>query len=102
MIPTDKLLFVQSSFYLVGPRLLSSFLFSLGLFAKALTGVDVKDLITKIGSSAGSAPAAGASSAGGGAAPAEEEKKGKCQVHERKRRVSVKFMKFLVLYSQRM
>nr|AID68562.1 ribosomal protein p1 [Cerebratulus lacteus] len=45
-----------------------------GLFAKALTGVDVKELITKIGSSAGSAPAAGAGAAAAGA-PAEEEKK---------------------------
>lgn len=30
-----------------------------GLFAKALEGVNVKDLITKIGSGVGSAPAAG-------------------------------------------
>ncbi|GFO28942.1 60S acidic ribosomal protein p1 [Plakobranchus ocellatus] len=36
-----------------------------GLFAKALEGMNVKDLITNVGSSAGAAPAAG-----GGAAPA--------------------------------
>ena len=30
-----------------------------GLFAKALEGVNVKDLITKIGSGVGSAPAGG-------------------------------------------
>merc|ERR1719245_2678902 len=39
-----------------------------GLFAKALEGVDIKDLITNIGSGVGAAPA-------GGAAPAAEEKK---------------------------
>ncbi|KAK3774858.1 hypothetical protein RRG08_008407 [Elysia crispata] len=39
-----------------------------GLFAKALDGMNVKDLITNIGSSAGAAPAAG-----GGAAPAAAE-----------------------------
>ncbi|XP_064652490.1 large ribosomal subunit protein P1-like [Lineus longissimus] len=43
-----------------------------GLFAKALTDVNVKELVTKIGSSAGSGPAAGA---GAAAAPVEEEKK---------------------------
>ena len=42
------------------------------LFAKALTGVNVKDLITKVGSAAAAAPAAPAASA---AAPAAEEKK---------------------------
>ena len=45
------------------------------LFAKALSGIEVKDLITKIGSSAGSAGAAAPGGAGG-AAPAEEAKKG--------------------------
>jgi len=40
-----------------------------GLFAKALEGVDIKELITNIGSGAGAAPAAG------GAAPAAEAKK---------------------------
>ena len=45
-----------------------------GLFAKALEGVDIKDLITNIGSGVGAAPAAGAPAAGG-AAPAAEEKK---------------------------
>ncbi|XP_043464002.1 60S acidic ribosomal protein P1-like [Leptopilina heterotoma] len=51
-----------------------------GLFAKALEGVNVKELITKIGSGVGAAPAAGgaaaaAAPAGGDAAPAKEEKK---------------------------
>merc|ERR1712154_203804 len=39
------------------------------LFAKALTGCNVKELISSVGSGAGAAPAAG------GAAPAAEEKK---------------------------
>lgn len=53
-----------------------------GLFAKALEGVNVKELITNIGSGVGAAPAAGAAApAAGGAAPAaaapekKEEKK---------------------------
>ena len=47
-----------------------------GLFAKALEGVDIKDLITNIGSGVGAAPAAGgAAPAAGGAAPAAEAKK---------------------------
>jgi len=50
-----------------------------GLFAKALESCDIKDLITKIGSGAGAAPAAAAAApaAGGAAAPAakKEEKK---------------------------
>ena len=41
------------------------------LFAKALTGVNVKDLITKVGSAAAAAPAGPAAAA----APAAEEKK---------------------------
>jgi len=41
------------------------------LFAKALSGVNVKDLITKVGSAAASAPAATTAAA----APAAEEKK---------------------------
>ncbi|XP_073841727.1 large ribosomal subunit protein P1-like [Musca autumnalis] len=45
-----------------------------GLFAKALEGVNVKDLITNIGSGAGAAPAAAAAPASG-AAPAAEAKK---------------------------
>uniref|UniRef100_A0A2M3ZYE2 Large ribosomal subunit protein P1 n=1 Tax=Anopheles triannulatus TaxID=58253 RepID=A0A2M3ZYE2_9DIPT len=48
-----------------------------GLFAKALEGIDVKSLITSIGSGVGSgggAPAAGGAAAGG-AAPAAAEKK---------------------------
>merc|ERR1712179_778406 len=45
-----------------------------GLFSRALEGVNVKELITNVGSSAGSGPAPAAA---GGAAPAEakEEKK---------------------------
>ncbi|XP_048005309.1 large ribosomal subunit protein P1 [Cydia fagiglandana] len=51
-----------------------------GLFAKALEGVNVRELITNIGSGVGAAPAAGApaAAAAGAAAPAEaakEEKK---------------------------
>ena len=45
-----------------------------GLFAKALEGINVKDLITNIGSGAGAAPAAGGAPAGD-AAPAAEAKK---------------------------
>ncbi|XP_050309832.1 60S acidic ribosomal protein P1 [Anthonomus grandis grandis] len=41
-----------------------------GLFAKALEGVNIKELITNIGSGAGAAPAAAASAPAGGAAPA--------------------------------
>ncbi|KAJ4994247.1 60s Acidic ribosomal protein [Stagonosporopsis vannaccii] len=50
------------------------------LFAKALEGKDVKDLLLNVGSGGGAAPAAGAAAggagaaAGGDAAPAEEEK----------------------------
>merc|ERR1712002_364302 len=44
------------------------------LFAGALKDVDVRSLITNIGSGVGSGPAAGGA-AGGDAAPAEEEKK---------------------------
>ncbi|KAJ4423684.1 60S acidic ribosomal protein P1 [Gnomoniopsis sp. IMI 355080] len=43
------------------------------LFAKALEGKDVKDLLTNVGSGGGAAPAAGGAAAGG-AAPAEEAK----------------------------
>jgi len=48
-----------------------------GLFASALTGVDVAGLITNIGSGVGSgaAPAAGGAAAAGEAAPAAEAKK---------------------------
>ncbi|RYP02750.1 hypothetical protein DL764_005624 [Monosporascus ibericus] len=48
------------------------------LFAKALEGKDVKDLLSNVGSGAGgaAAPAAGGAAAGGDAAPeAKEEKK---------------------------
>merc|ERR1712179_659407 len=50
-----------------------------GLFARALEGVNVKELITNVGSSAGSAPAAGgaapAADAGAAKPEAKEEKK---------------------------
>ena len=50
-----------------------------GLFAKALEGVNVKELITNIGSGVGAAPATGAPTAAAPtsaeAAPAKEEKK---------------------------
>ena len=46
-----------------------------GLFAKALEGVNVKDLITNIGSGVGAAPAGAAAPAAGGDAPAAEAKK---------------------------
>merc|ERR1712002_29965 len=41
------------------------------LFAKALAGINIRDLITNVGSAVGAAPAAGG---GGGGAPASEEK----------------------------
>ncbi|KPJ17779.1 60S acidic ribosomal protein P1 [Papilio machaon] len=51
-----------------------------GLFAKALEGVNVRDLITNIGSGVGAAPAPGGAPAAASAAapssePAKEEKK---------------------------
>merc|ERR1712121_318058 len=57
------------------------------LFAKALSSVDVRDLITNVGSAVGSAPAAAAAApaAGGGAAaaePAKEEKKAESESDE--------------------
>lgn len=56
------------------------------LFAKALEGKDVKDLLTNVGSGGGAAPAAagavaGGAAAGGDAAPAEEEKKEEGKSH---------------------
>ncbi|XP_041361440.1 60S acidic ribosomal protein P1-like [Gigantopelta aegis] len=45
------------------------------LFAKALDGINVKDLITNIGSAAGSAPAAGAGPAAAAAPEAKKEEK---------------------------
>ncbi|OXU30889.1 hypothetical protein TSAR_002610 [Trichomalopsis sarcophagae] len=56
-----------------------------GLFAKALEGINVKDLITKIGSGVGSAPAGGAPAAAAGAAaeaPAAKEEKKKEEPEE--------------------
>jgi len=45
------------------------------LFARALTGVNVKDLITKAGSSAAAAPAPAAAAAAAPAAAAKKEEK---------------------------
>merc|ERR1712179_177146 len=55
-----------------------------GLFARALEGVNVKELITNVGSSAGSAPAAG----GGGAAPAADAGAAKPEAKEEKKEES--------------
>ncbi|CAD7079755.1 unnamed protein product [Hermetia illucens] len=46
-----------------------------GLFAKALEGINVKDLITSIGSGVGAAPAGGAAAPAAAAAAAPEAKK---------------------------
>ncbi|KAF2745705.1 hypothetical protein M011DRAFT_446977 [Sporormia fimetaria CBS 119925] len=43
------------------------------LFAKALEGKDVKDLLLNVGSGGGAAPAAGGAAAAGGEAAAEEK-----------------------------
>lgn len=51
-----------------------------GLFAKALEGINIKDLITNIGSGVGAAPAAGGGAvadSGAAAAPAEAKKEEK-------------------------
>lgn len=49
-----------------------------GLFAKALEGINVRDLITNIGSGVSAGPAAaGAAPAAAGAAPAAEKKEEK-------------------------
>lgn len=58
-----------------------------GLFAKALEGVNVKELITNIGSGVGAAPAAGAAAApsaaaGGVAAESKKEEKKKEEPEE--------------------
>ncbi|KAJ3655053.1 hypothetical protein Zmor_014197 [Zophobas morio] len=58
-----------------------------GLFAKSLEGVNIKELITKIGSGVGAAPAAAAASAApaaaaAAAAPAKEEKKKESEPEE--------------------
>ncbi|XP_060525788.1 large ribosomal subunit protein P1 [Cylas formicarius] len=58
-----------------------------GLFAKALEGVNIRELVSNIGSGAGAAPAAaGAAPAGGAtpaaAAPAKEEKKKESEPEE--------------------
>ena len=57
--------------------LLFDFKYVVGLFAKSLDGVNVKDLITNVGSSAGAAPAAGGAPAG----EAPSEKKGKANLY---------------------
>lgn len=46
-----------------------------GLFAKALEGINVKDLITNIGSGVGAGAPSGGAPASGDAAPAAEAKK---------------------------
>merc|ERR1712080_713578 len=45
-----------------------------GLFAKAVGGIDVGNLISNIGAGGGGAPAAGGAAAGGDAGAAEEKK----------------------------
>lgn len=54
------------------------------LFAKALEGKDVKDLLLNVGSGGGAAaaPAAGGAPAADGAAPAEEKKEEKAEEKE--------------------
>ena len=46
-----------------------------GLFAKALDGVDIKEMVSNIGSGAGAAGAAAPAAAAGGAAGGAEEGK---------------------------
>merc|ERR1712029_1233044 len=46
-----------------------------GLFAKCCESVDIKELISNVGSGVGSAPAAGGAAPAGAAAPAAEAKK---------------------------
>ncbi|KAL1454316.1 hypothetical protein WDU94_010588 [Cyamophila willieti] len=53
-----------------------------GLFAKALEGVNVKELISNVGSGAGAAPAAAAPVAAAAAAPAAEAKEDKKKKEE--------------------
>lgn len=56
-----------------------------GLFAKALEGVNIKELITNIGSGVGAAPAgatAAPAAAAAAAAPAKEEKKKESEPEE--------------------
>ncbi|CAB3221012.1 unnamed protein product [Arctia plantaginis] len=53
-----------------------------GLFAKALEGVNVRELITNIGSGVGAAPAVGVAPAAAAAAPAAEAKEEKKKEEE--------------------
>ncbi|XP_071842117.1 large ribosomal subunit protein P1-like [Apostichopus japonicus] len=46
-----------------------------GLFAKALTGIDIGSLISNVGSGSGAAPAAGGGAGDGGAAEEKAEEK---------------------------
>lgn len=46
-----------------------------GLFAKALEGINIKDLISNVGSGVGAAPAAGAAAPAAAAAGAAKEEK---------------------------
>jgi len=52
------------------------------LFARALTGLNVKDLLTKVGSSAAAAPAAAAAAPAAAAGKKEEKKEEKKKVEE--------------------
>ncbi|XP_076437916.1 large ribosomal subunit protein P1-like [Babylonia areolata] len=54
------------------------------LFAKALEGISIKELVSNVGSSAGAAPApaAGGAAPAAGAAPAEEKKEEKKEESE--------------------
>eukprot|EP00745_Piridium_sociabile_P019825 TRINITY_DN30165_c0_g3_i1.p1 TRINITY_DN30165_c0_g3~~TRINITY_DN30165_c0_g3_i1.p1 ORF type:complete len:110 (-),score=43.08 TRINITY_DN30165_c0_g3_i1:96-425(-) len=47
------------------------------LFAKALEGISIKDMVSNVGSSAGAAPAAAPAAAAAAAAPAEAKKEKK-------------------------
>merc|ERR1712168_1096939 len=53
----------------------------LGLFAKALDGIDIKALVSNVGAGGG-APAAAGGAAAGGEAPAEEAKKEESEEEE--------------------
>lgn len=65
------------------------------LFAKALEGINVKDLITNIGSGVGAAPAAGAAAAAPVAAAEKKEEKKKEESEEEEEDDDMGFGKFL-------